>query len=67
MAHLARRYPKTLQWRPTTEIDVADIDDEICSHALKLKSLRIPVWSRTRAAALPTDATDRLICNPRVS
>jgi len=24
-------------------------------------------WSRTRAAALPTDATDRLICNPRVS
>ena len=20
--------PKTLQWRPTTEIDVADIDDE---------------------------------------
>jgi hypothetical protein len=26
--------PKTLQWRPTTEIDVADIDDEICSHAL---------------------------------
>jgi len=26
--------PKTLQWRPTTEIDVADIDDESCSHAL---------------------------------
>jgi hypothetical protein len=26
--------PKTLQWRPTTEIDVTDIDDEICSHAL---------------------------------
>ena len=26
--------PKTLQWRPTTEIDLADIDDEICSHAL---------------------------------
>jgi hypothetical protein len=25
--------PKTLQWRPTTDIDVADIDDEICSHA----------------------------------
>jgi len=23
-----------LQWRPTTDIDVADIDDEICSHAL---------------------------------
>jgi hypothetical protein len=26
--------PKTLQWRPTTDIDVTDIDDEICSHAL---------------------------------
>src|SRR5438128_5381402 len=26
--------PKTLQWLPTTEIDVADIEDEICSHAL---------------------------------
>jgi len=26
--------PKTLQWLPTTEIDVADIEDKICSHAL---------------------------------
>jgi hypothetical protein len=26
--------PKTLQWLPTTEIDVAHIEDEICSHAL---------------------------------
>jgi hypothetical protein len=26
--------PKTLEWLPTTEVDVADIDDEICSHAL---------------------------------
>jgi hypothetical protein len=26
--------PKILQWLPTTEIDVADIEDEICSHAL---------------------------------
>jgi hypothetical protein len=25
--------PKTLQWLPTTEIDIADIEDEICSHA----------------------------------
>jgi hypothetical protein len=24
----------TLQWLPTTEIDVRKIDDEICSHAL---------------------------------
>ena len=26
--------PTTLQWLPTTEIDVVDIDDDICSHAL---------------------------------
>ena len=25
--------PRTLQWLPTTEVDVAHIDDEICSHA----------------------------------
>lgn len=25
---------KTLRWLSTTEIDVADIEDEICSHAL---------------------------------
>lgn len=24
----------TLQWLPTTEIDVVEIDDECCSHAL---------------------------------
>jgi len=24
----------TLQWLSTTEIDVADVDDEICSHTL---------------------------------
>ena len=29
---------KTLQWLSTTEIDVADIDDEICSHALTDRS-----------------------------
>ena len=25
---------ETLQWLPTTKIDVIDIDDETCSHAL---------------------------------
>jgi hypothetical protein len=34
---------------------------------IALVGWRAAVWSRTRAAALPTDATDRLICNPRVS
>jgi hypothetical protein len=30
--------PKTLQWLSTTEIDVADSEDEICSHALVNRS-----------------------------
>src|SRR6516225_8504366 len=30
--------PKTLEWFSTTEIDVADIDDEICSHVLTDRS-----------------------------
>jgi hypothetical protein len=25
---------KTLQWLPTTELDVAEIEDDICSHVL---------------------------------
>jgi hypothetical protein len=29
---------ETLQWLPTTEIDVIEIDDETCSHALFNKS-----------------------------
>jgi len=29
---------ETLQWLPTTEIDVIEIDDETCSHALINKS-----------------------------
>jgi hypothetical protein len=28
----------TLQWFPTTELDVFEIDDEICSHALVNRS-----------------------------
>src|SRR4051794_2296243 len=28
----------TLQWLSTTKIDVADVDDEICSHALVNRS-----------------------------
>ena len=29
---------KTLQWQPTTELDVMDVEDEICSHALATRS-----------------------------
>jgi hypothetical protein len=25
---------KTLQWLPTTELDVAEIEDDVCSHGL---------------------------------
>ncbi len=38
--------PKTLQWLPTTEIDVADIEDEICSHALVDRSNGSRPWCR---------------------
>jgi hypothetical protein len=30
--------PATLQWLPTTEIDVVEIDGDICSHALISRS-----------------------------
>ena len=29
---------KTLQWQPTTELDIADIEDGTCSHALVTRS-----------------------------
>jgi hypothetical protein len=29
---------KTLQWLPATELDVAEIEDDICSHALVMHS-----------------------------
>src|SRR6266436_9331505 len=52
--------PKTLQWLPTTEIDVADIEDEICSHALvdrsngsRVRVIRASVVCRRRPALPP--------------
>jgi hypothetical protein len=53
--------PKTLEWLPTTEIDIADIDDEICSHALidRFNGSRVRVinvnaqWPADRCAPLP--------------
>jgi hypothetical protein len=52
--------PKALQRLPTTEIDVADIDDEICSHALIDRSRvagasdkRQRAMARRRCAARP--------------
>ena len=30
--------PQTLQWRPTTELDVVPIEHAVCSHALVTRS-----------------------------
>jgi hypothetical protein len=54
--------PKALQRLPTTEIDVADIDDEICSHALiDRSSAQWPAAAvrRARAAIARTASTRR--------
>src|SRR5262249_54038122 len=50
--------PKTLQWRPTTEIDVADIEHEICS-ARARRSLE---W-----VAGASDKSDRVLACRRCS
>src|SRR5215813_9765091 len=59
--------PKTLQWRPTTEIDVADIDDEICSHALidRSNGSRVRVISFT--AQWPAAAVRRCLRHGRAA
>ena len=53
--------PKTLQWLPTTEIDVADIEDKICSHALvdRFNGSRVRVISVS--AQWPTAAVRRCL------
>ena len=37
--------PQTLQWLPTTEVEITQIDDAFCSHALVNRSdgSRVPV------------------------
>ena len=51
--------PKTLQWLPTTEIDVADIEDEICSHALINRSDESRVRVIRASADWPVHAVRR--------
>ena len=53
--------PKTLQWLPTTEIDVADIDDEICSHALVDRSNGSRVRVISVSAQWPAAAVRRCL------
>jgi hypothetical protein len=53
--------PKTLQWLPTTEIDVADIEDEICSHALVDRSNGSRVRVISVSAQWPTAAVRRCL------
>jgi hypothetical protein len=51
--------PKTLQWLSTTEIDVADSEDEICSHALVNRSDGSRVRVIEASADWPIDALKR--------
>src|SRR5207247_8672015 len=53
--------PKTLQWLPTTEIDVADIEDEICSHALVDRSNGVSVRVISVSAQWPAAAVRRCL------
>jgi len=53
--------PKTLQWLPTTEIDVADMEDEICSHALVDRSNGVSVRVITASAYRPAAAVRRCL------
>ena len=50
---------KTLQWLPTTEIDVAEIEDEICSHALVNRSDGSVVRAIRASAAWPAENVRR--------
>jgi hypothetical protein len=51
--------PTTLRWLPTTEIDVVDIDDEICSHALVDRSDGSRVRVIEESADWPVQAVRR--------
>ena len=50
---------KTLQWLPATELEVADIEDDICSHALVTHSERVRVIRANED--WPTDAVRRAL------
>src|SRR5215831_15658800 len=51
--------PKTLEWRPTTEIDVTDTQHEICSHALVDRSNGSRVRAIRASAYWPAAAVRR--------
>jgi hypothetical protein len=53
--------PKTLEWLPTTEIEVADIDDEICSHTLIDRSNRSQVRVISASENWPAAAVRRCL------
>jgi len=50
---------ETLQWLPTTEIDVTGIEDEICSHALINRSDGSRVRVINASAGWPVQAVRR--------
>jgi hypothetical protein len=51
--------PQTLGWRATTEIEVAQIEHDLCSHALVDRASGAKVRVITAAAAWPADAVRR--------
>jgi hypothetical protein len=53
--------PSTLQWLSTTEIDVTEIKDEICSHALINRSDGSRVRVINAIANWPVHAARRLL------
>ena len=52
---------RTLDWRPTTEIDVVEIQHEICSHALLDRSGGLAVRAIPASAEWRSDAVCRLL------
>ena len=52
---------KTLQWQPATEFDVADIDDEFCSHALVTPSDGLRVRVVRASESWPAHAVRRAL------
>jgi hypothetical protein len=52
---------KTLQWRPTTELEVVDIEDKICSHALAARADGSRVRVISAGEDWPADAVRRVL------
>ena len=52
---------KTLQWQPATELDVADIEDDICSQALVMRADGSRVRVIRASQSWPPDTVRRVL------